>query len=946
MIGVRQLLIATGRRLDPVLCRCCFGSGDLQALYLLDLTHRALECRLLSSLPQPRWEEEESDAAGEGSRHRGSAPSAAKPPDGLPSYEKLHRNGNGAGDASTLQKNGARRQRANPNHHSLVSVQPNVYAADLGFSLHPVQRAKRVQSPVRNHQTREEGKPAEGRSSAERWLQQAPTTAPASQGGSFHRGPGAWDPVAGPHHADWEEGPAWDQRQRAAHQRYPGGYRTQVPPLRRPAEPSGSHERPWEGFEPQGRHPEGNSPGRPPGGQARFGYQNTRTTRWISEEDWGSPSPPQGHPRGAPAGPRAVRPAQPSSRASAPASDARKPLKSPPGAPAPAASPPIQEPPVIELPDDVTVLQLAALLKMEVGALEEVMASLGSKPASPEDSVDLDLAELAALEQGFLVSSSSPKGREADAEPRPAVVTVMGHVDHGKTSLLDALRKTSVAAGEAGGITQHIGAFRVVMPGSHASLTFLDTPGHAAFTAMRARGAHVTDIVVLVVDAGDGVMPQTREAIQHARDAGCPIIVALSKCDRAGANPAKVRQQLLAEGLELEDAGGDVQVVETAAVTGQGLRDLEEAVLLQAEVMGLRASRTRPAEGVVLEARLDKGQGPRATLLVRRGTLTPGQVVVVGTEWGRVRSLTDENRRPMEAALPGDAVEIMGLRGVPQAGDDMSVVASEERARRISEARSLRADQFRFSRMAAAQRQRALQAQTALADASDAAGEPAQHQVVLVVKADVQGTAEAVRDALQSLSGGAVRINVASMGVGPVTVADVEAASAKGARILAFNVKTAHAAVDATAKQRSVEIVTERVIYRLLEQAADWLTEAAPRVAQEVILGQAQILQVFELSMRGENKGARVAGCRVKEGFLRLGETFRLLRAGTALHEGPAVSLRRGKREVQQVGQDTECGLLLDSFPEVQPGDVLHCFSTQMVAPSRQDVLQAAPSVS
>ncbi|DBB16568.1 TPA: hypothetical protein ACH3X3_014829 [Trebouxia sp. C0006] len=343
-------------------------------------------------------------------------------------------------------------------------------------------------------------------------------------------------------------------------------------------------------------------------------------------------------------------------------------------APAPQAVP--QPPAEVVIPPDVTVRQLAQLLGLQTTQeLEKVLADVGDPPSSLEDRLPMDSAELAVMEFGRVaVISKEAQEVDADAEPRPAVVTVMGHVDHGKTSLLDALRKTSVAAGEAGGITQHIGAFEVKMPDSQQSLTFLDTPGHAAFSAMRARGAAITDLVVLVAAADDGVMPQTREAMAHCKAAGCPIVVALTKCDVPMAQPARVRQQLIAEGLELEEVGGSIQVVETAAPKGKGLLDLEEALMLQAEGLELKASPSRPAEAVVVEAKLDKGQGPVATAIVKKGSLEVGQFVVVGSQWGKVRSLRSAAGVNLKKATPGQPVEIAGLKGVPQAGDHLQVL--------------------------------------------------------------------------------------------------------------------------------------------------------------------------------------------------------------------------------------------------------------------------------
>ncbi|KAK9830345.1 hypothetical protein WJX72_011161 [[Myrmecia] bisecta] len=523
----------------------------------------------------------------------------------------------------------------------------------------------------------------------------------------------------------------------------------------------------------------------------------------------------------------------------------------------------------------VTVRALAKLLGCELDQLEKVLVDIGDKPSSAEDIVPLDSAELAAMEFGkTAIVSKAARELDADAEPRPAVVTVMGHVDHGKTSLLDALRSTSVAAGEAGGITQHIGAFEVRMPGSQTSLTFLDTPGHAAFSAMRARGAALTDLVVLVVAANDGIMPQTREALAHARHSGCPIVVALSKCDMPGADPARVRRQLMEEGLELEEAGGNVQVVETAAPKGQGLLELEEALLLQADLLDLKASKTRDAEGVVVEARVSKGQGPLATVIVSRGSLEAGQLVVVGSEWGRVRAMRNAAGQLLKQVLPGQPAEIAGLKGVPQAGDELLVVASEERARRVAEARAERAEHQRHLVKQGEVQQAQLEADAQTWNAEEGAGNiPEKRSLTVLIKGDVHGSVEAVEDAIEALASEAVGVKVAFTGVGPVSASDVQMASAMQARIIAFNTRAAHPSVEAQAKRNSVPIMSHRVIYHLLEDIGGWLAGLAPKVATDVVVGQAEVLQVFPLKGKGKSSGA-VAGCRVMEERVALQRPF------------------------------------------------------------------------
>jgi len=627
------------------------------------------------------------------------------------------------------------------------------------------------------------------------------------------------------------------------------------------------------------------------------------------------------------------------------------------------------DPADIPIPAGVTVRELARLLDTGVEALEDALADLGARPGSEEEAVDADAAELLALELGKAVVVERPPSPDgAAALPRPPVVAVLGHVDHGKTTLLDALRDTAVAAGEAGGITQHIGAFEVAMPASASTITFLDTPGHAAFSAMRSRGAHLTDIAVLVVDARDGVKPQTKEAIAHIRAAGCPLVVALTKCDLPDADPARVRRQLQSEeGLELEEAGGAVQAVEVAAKAGIGLRELEEALLLQAELMELRASPAgRPAEATVVEARMDKGQGPVATIIVTAGTLEPGQAVVVGCEWGKVRSLAGPDGRPVDRVLPGHPAEVTGLRGVPQAGDTLAVLPSEDRARRLSTARAQRAEEKRQASTAlgaaeavaadaaaaavaaatkkasrrgaapgAAAKAAAAAADLAAVAAAAAAAAPA--RVLLVVKADTQGSCEAMSDALEALALDGVRVEVASAAVGPVTLSDIQHAAAIGARVLAFGVRTGGPPVEREAKRLSVPVAGERVIYRLLDSVAGWVAGAAPRVGKEVVAGRADVLQVF-----GGGAGASstaVAGVRVGEGALAKGETLRVVRGGATIHEGACTSLRRHKLDVARVGRGTECGVVLEGFSDFQPGDVLQCVVMEYVTPSAEDVL-------
>ncbi|KAL3686134.1 hypothetical protein R1sor_004156 [Riccia sorocarpa] len=515
-----------------------------------------------------------------------------------------------------------------------------------------------------------------------------------------------------------------------------------------------------------------------------------------------------------------------------------------------------------------------------------------------------------------------PKVRRGVMKVRPPVVTVMGHVDHGKTSLLDALRETSLAAKEAGGITQHLGAFEVDMK-SGASLTFLDTPGHAAFSQMRARGAAVTDIVVLVVAADDGVMPQTREAMKHAADAKVPIVVAINKCDKPESNPEKVRQQLAAEGLELEDIGGDVQVVEISATKKTGLDQLEEALLLQAEIMDLQASAEDDVHAVVVEARIDRGQGPLATAIVREGTLRPGQYIVVGAQWGRIRALRNMLGRQMPSAGPSIPVEIDGLRGVPEAGDEVVVVANEEQARALSEERFLVMEADRLRRLS--RQNSALAPETTEGEEEKSE----KKEMAVLVKADVQGTAQAVSQALQGLSSPQVwwSVNVVHAGVGPVSQSDVALAEACGACVVGFNVRTMAGAVDAAAKRAKIKVCQHRIIYHLLEDIGNMIVGMAPGTKETRVAGQAEILNVFEIKGKGrECRGAtKIAGCKVVDGKLSRDWRIRVLRSGEVLFEGPCASLKREKDDVETVMKGSECGLVLKDWVDFQVGDVIQC---------------------
>ncbi|KAF9620359.1 hypothetical protein IFM89_011094 [Coptis chinensis] len=569
----------------------------------------------------------------------------------------------------------------------------------------------------------------------------------------------------------------------------------------------------------------------------------------------------------------------------------------------------------INIFEGMTISELAKRTGRSIPFLEEILVNVGEEVGSDFDPVSIDVVELIAMEVGVNVKRlHSNEG--AELLPRPPVVTVMGHVDHGKTSLLDALRQTSVAAKEAGGITQHLGAFVVDMP-SGASITFLDTPGHAAFSAMRARGAAVTDIVVLVVAADDGVMPQTLEAMAHAKAANVPVVVAVNKCDKPAADPERVRIQLGSEGLLLEDMGGDVQVVEVSAVTKAGLDKLEEALLLQAELMDLKARIDGPAQAYVVEARLDRGRGPMATAIVKAGTLMCGQYVVVGAEWGKIRTIRDMLGKVKDKALPSMPFEFEGLRGLPMAGDDITVVDSEERARMLSEGRGKKLEKNRLKKIGEGR----------IETPDESEDVPERVELPIIVKADVQGTVQAVTDALKSLNSPQVFVNIVHVGVGVISQSDVDLAQACGACIVGFNIRSPPSSVTQLANRASIQIKVHRVIYHLLEDLGNFIVDKAPGTLETQVAGEAQVLSIFELKGRTKSQGGdmKIAGCRVTDGRVTKVSTMRLLRSGEVIFEGSCRSLKREKQDVDAVGKGNECGLAIDAYNDFQIGDVIQC---------------------
>ncbi len=577
----------------------------------------------------------------------------------------------------------------------------------------------------------------------------------------------------------------------------------------------------------------------------------------------------------------------------------------------------------ITIPETITVSELANRMARRVVDVIKVLMKNGMTP-TPNDVIDADTAELVAAEYGHVVKRVAESDvlegltGAVDAEgtlvSRPPVVTVMGHVDHGKTSLLDALRKTDVVAGEAGGITQHIGAYQVQLK-SGQKITFLDTPGHAAFTQMRARGAKVTDLVILVVAADDGVMPQTVEAIAHAKAAGVPMIVAVNKIDKGDANPTRVKTELLQHEVQVEDMGGETQAVEVSATKGTNLSGLEDAILLQAELLDLKANPDRSAEGAVIEAKLDKGRGPVATVLVQRGTLKIGDIVVAGSEWGRVRLLLNDRGETVKSAGPSTPVEVLGLSAAPEAGDEMVVVESEARAREVAEYRGRKR---RESRQASNSRQ--------TLDQLLKTREIGEKKLLpLVLKSDVQGSSEAIQGALAKLGTDEVAVQILQSGVGGITESDVILAHASGAGVIGFNVRANNQARD-RAKRDGVDIRYYSIIYNVVDDIKAALSGMLTPETREKFLGNAEILEVFTISKVG-----KVAGCKVTEGMVRRGSKVRLIRDNVVIHEGELSTLKRFKDEVREVQVGQECGMAFTNYQDMQKGDVIECFDVETI---------------
>ena len=578
----------------------------------------------------------------------------------------------------------------------------------------------------------------------------------------------------------------------------------------------------------------------------------------------------------------------------------------------------------VELPETITVGDLASKMSVKAGEVIKELMKMGVM-ATINQPLDQDTATLVVEEMGHKVSKliadnqleqdvTEAVNYDGEETTRAPVVTVMGHVDHGKTSLLDYIRSSRVASGEAGGITQHIGAYHVET--DHGMVSFLDTPGHAAFTSMRARGAQATDVVILVVAADDGVMPQTEEAVQHAKSAGVPLVVAVNKMDKEGVDPDRVKNELSARDVIPEDWGGDVPFIPVSAKTGMGIEALLEAVLLQAELLELKAHFDGPGQGVVVESRLDKGRGPVATLLVQNGTLKKGDVVLAGTCYGRARALLDENGKQTDSAGPSIPVEILGLNGTPDAGDNFMVVENEKKAREVAE--------FRETKLKEQLQQRQQAAKLDALFAGMAEGEVAALNVV--VKTDVRGSLEAIVSSLQKLATDEVKVNVVASGVGGITETDATLAVAAGAVLFGFNVRADNAAKKVV-ENNDVDMRYYSVIYDLIDDVKQAMAGLLAPELREEIVGIAEVRDVFKSPKFGQ-----IAGCMVTEGTIYRNKKIRVLRENVVIYEGELESLRRFKDDVQEVRQSTECGIGVKNYQDVRPGDQIEVFDVKEVA--------------
>jgi len=576
------------------------------------------------------------------------------------------------------------------------------------------------------------------------------------------------------------------------------------------------------------------------------------------------------------------------------------------------------------IPETISVADLAN--RMAVRGIDVVKALMRLDiMANVNHVLEAETAELIVADFGHkakLVSEADveigmdgEEDREEDLTSRAPVVAVMGHVDHGKTSLLDALRSSDVAAGEAGGITQHIGAYQVVLSGGQ-KITFIDTPGHAAFTAMRARGSQVTDIVVLVVAADDGVQPQTIEALNHAKAAGVPIIIAINKIDRPDASADKVRNDLLSQEIVVESMGGDVQDVEVSAIKRTNLDKLEEAILLQAEILELKSNANRLAQGAVIEAKLEKGRGVVATVLIQRGTLKQGDVFIAGNEWGRARALIDDRGKPIKVAGPSEPVEVLGLQGAPAAGDEFVAVEDEARAREITE----------YRQRAERQKSLAVGARGTLEQMFDQIQAGEAQELPIIIRGDVQGSIEAIIGSLENMSTDEVKVRVMHSAVGGITESDIILAKSVGGLVIGFNVR-ANPQARLQAQQEHVDIRYYSIIYNVLDDMKQLMEGLLAPEIRERQIGYAEVRDVFSVTRAG-----KAAGCMVTEGMFKRGNKVRLLRDDVVIFEGSLKSLRRFKDDVREVQQGYECGMAFENYDDIKNGDVIECFESEEVA--------------
>ncbi len=575
----------------------------------------------------------------------------------------------------------------------------------------------------------------------------------------------------------------------------------------------------------------------------------------------------------------------------------------------------------VVVPESITVQELSnRMAERGVDVIKSLMQQ--GVMVKINDYLDADTAELIAEEFGHSVTRVSESDVEVglsaddDAEetkkPRPPVVTIMGHVDHGKTSLLDSIRETSIASGEAGGITQHIGAYQIIK--NNNKISFIDTPGHAAFTSMRARGAKVTDIVILVVAADDSVMPQTIEAINHSKEANVPIIVAINKIDKPDANASKTKNDLLEHDLMAEELGGDIQCIELSAQTKEGIDDLLEAINLQAEILDLKANPDREAEGFVIESKLDKGRGPVVTTIIQKGTLRKGDIVVVGQNWGKVRSLINDKGEQISECYPGDPVEVLGLNNTPNAGDFLSVVENESRAREITDyrERQTKKETPNVPQSNIEQMLSKIKAET-------------KKELPVIIKADVHGSSEAIKDGVSKIGNEEISCRVVHTGVGAISESDVSLAETSNSIVFGFNVRANTQAKD-LAEKSQINIVYHSIIYDLLDDIKNMLEGRLDPELKENIIGNAEVLEVFKISKTGN-----IAGCLVNDGAIKKGEHARLIRDGIVVYEGKIAELKRFKDDAKEVQSGQECGIAFDNNEDIKPKDKIECFEVKEI---------------